>query len=318
MYPDLGLLAGLLAVLAAVSLLLFVTLRPRYQDISLGRRRPASTTGTGTGQSVLTRMADATVAAVERGVSPRRGGLFGPAAVQDAGLSMKSSEFIVLVLVGSFVLGVCGLFLGGLLPCLLFAAASPLLASLILTSRTSKRRRKFGDQLPDMLRALSGSLRAGHSITQSMHSASLDMPAPMSEELARIVNENRVGRPVAHAMAEVGARMECEDFEWLSQAIEINREVGGDLAAVLDHTADTVRERSQIKGQVRALAAEGKFSAYILIGLPIVVAILLNLVNPGYMSTLFQSLLGWVLITVGVIMMAIGSWWISRMVKIEF
>ena len=79
-------------------------------------------------------------------------------------------------------------------------------------------------------------------------------------------------------------RMQCEDFEWLSQAIEINREVGGDLAGVLDHVAETVRERAQIKGQVRALAAEGKFSAYILIALPFFVAIFINLVNPGYMA----------------------------------
>ena len=106
----------------------------------------------------------------------------------------------------------------------------------------------------------------------------------MGEELARIVNEARVGRPVSESMAEVGQKMQCEDFEWLSQAIEINREVGGDLAGVLDHVAETVRERAQIKGQVRALAAEGKFSAYILIALPFVVAVFINLVNPGYMA----------------------------------
>jgi tight adherence protein B len=151
-----------------------------------------------------------------------------------------------------------------------------------------------------------------------MHNASVEMPAPMGEELARVVNEARVGRPVSESMAEVGRRMKCEDFEWLSQAIKINREVGGDLAGVLDHVAETVRERSQIKGQVRALAAEGKFSAYILIALPFVVAMFINLVNPGYMSVLTETVLGWVLITASVIMMAIGSFWISRMVKIEF
>ena len=112
--------------------------------------------------------------------------------------------------------------------------------------------------------------------------------------------------------------MQCEDFEWLSQAIEINREVGGDLAGVLDHVAETVRERAQIKGQVRALAAEGKFSAYILIALPFFVAVFINLANPGYMAVLTQTMLGWVFISAGVIMMAIGSFWISRMVKIDF
>lgn len=316
MFPDLMLVAGLAAILVAMSLLLFVALRPRYQDIALSRRRQAAPVDSG--PSVVSRLADVTVAAVERGVGPRRGGMFGAAALQEAGLTIKPSEFLVLILAGSLVLGVAGFALDGLVPGILFAVISPVLARLVLSVNAAKRRRKFGEQLTDMLRAISGSLRSGHSITQSMHSASLEMAAPMSEELSRIVNENRVGRPVSEAMAEVGRRMQCEDFEWLSQAIEINREVGGDLAGVLDHAAETVRERSQIKGQVRALAAEGKFSAFILIGLPFVVAILINVVNPGYMATLFQSLLGWVFIIAGVIMMAIGSFWISRMVKIEF
>ncbi|MFK0009888.1 type II secretion system F family protein [Paenarthrobacter sp. NPDC090520] len=313
---DLTLPAGVGALLVALSLLLFVALRPRYQDIAVARRRQAAPVETG--PSMVTRVADATVAAVERGVGPGKGGVFGATALQEAGLALKASEFIVLILAGSLVLGVAGFAVGGLLLCILFAVISPVVAWMLVTVGAGKRRRKFGDQLTDMLRAISGSLRSGHSITSSMHTASLEMPAPMSEELSRIVNENRVGRPVSEAMAEVGRRMQCEDFEWLSQAIEINREVGGDLAGVLDHAAETVRERSQIKGQVRALAAEGKFSAFILIGLPFVVAILINVVNPGYMATLFQSLLGWIFITVGVIMMAIGSFWISRMVKIEF
>ncbi|MGO4250563.1 type II secretion system F family protein [Paenarthrobacter sp. RAF54_2] len=316
MFQDITLPAGIIAILVALSLLLFVALRPRYQDIHVSRRRPTTTTETE--QSVITKISDATVAAVERGVGQRRGGIFGPETLQEAGLAIKASEFVVLLLVGSFVLGAGGFMAGGLFLCIVLALTSPLLAWMLLTVKTGKRRTKFAGQLTDMLRAISGSLRSGHSVTQSMHSASLEMPAPMSEELARIVNENRVGRPVSDSMAEVGRRMRCEDFEWLSQAIEINREVGGDLAGVLDHAAETVRERSQIKGQVRALAAEGKFSAYILIGLPFVIAVLINVVNPGYMATLFHSLLGWGLIIVGVIMMGIGSIWISRMVKIEF
>ncbi len=316
MLQDPSLLAGLAALLAASSLLLFVAWRPHHQDIALRRRRPGSPAENE--QSVVTRMADATVAAVELGVGRKRAGWFGRNALQEAGVTLQPSEYMALVLVGSVVLGFLGFVAGGVPLGILLALLSPLAGRLFLTIGAGKRRRKFAEQLTDMLRAISGSLRSGHSITSSMHSTSLEMPAPMSEELARIVNENRVGRPVSDAMAEVGRRMQCEDFEWISQAVEINREVGGDLAGVLDHAAETVRERSQIKGQVRALAAEGKFSAYILIGLPFVVAILINVVNPGYMATMFQSLLGWLLIGAGVVMMTIGSFWISRMVKIEF
>ncbi len=309
------LIIGSAAIVTAVLLTLFVALRPRYRDIAASRRRPGAPDE---GSSVISKLGDATVSVVERGVTRGRGGVFGVDALNDAGVTSKPSEFAVLILIGSIVLGLVGFLLQGLPLGIVFALLSPLAAYLVVKVRTGRRRAAFGGQLSDMLMALSGSLRAGHGITQSLQSASLEMPAPMSEELARIVNENRVGRPVSESMADVGRRMQCEDFEWLSQAIEINREVGGDLAGVLDHVGETVRERSQIKGQVRALAAEGKFSAYILIALPFFVAGFLNFANPGYMAVLTQSLLGWGFIAVGAIMMTIGSFWISRMVKIEF
>ncbi|WOH17565.1 type II secretion system F family protein [Paenarthrobacter sp. GOM3] len=315
MVPDYAVILGAAALVSAVLLLLLVALRPRYKDIDLSRRRPSSGDA---GPSVISKLGDATTSAVEHSVNQGRDGLFGRDALNDAGITSKPSEVAVLILIGSFVGGLMGVLLHGFLLAVILAFVSPLVAVLIVKVRTGRRRTAFGNQLSDMLMALSGSLRAGHGIGQSLQSASMEMPAPMSHELARIVNENRVGRSVSASMADVGRRMQCEDFEWLSQAIEINREVGGDLSVVLDHVAETVRERAQIKGQIRALAAEGKFSAYILIGLPFAVAGFLNLANPGYMGVLTQSLLGWVFIALCATMMAIGSFWISRMVKIEF
>jgi len=313
--PDAALLSGAAFILVAAVLALFVAFKPRYADIQLSRRRPYSPKGS---ISVISRLSGATVAAVERGVGPGRGGLFGRDALSGAGLKSTPAEFVVLMLAGSLVLGTMGLMAQNLFMAILLAAMAPVGAWLLVAFRTGRRRAAFESQLSDMLMSISGSLRAGHGIAQSLHSTSVEMPAPMSEELARIVNEQRVGRNVSESMAEVAMRMQCEDFEWLSQAIEINREVGGDLAGVLDHVAHTVRERAQIKGQVRALAAEGKFSAYILIALPFFVAAFLHLTNPTYVGVLTESVLGWIFISGGVIMMAIGSFWISRMVKIVF
>ena len=308
-------LAGMALILMAVTIALFVTFGPRYKDIHINRRRPKSAASK---SSAVSWLGAGAIAAVERRVGQKAGGPFGRDALADAGLKSSPSEFIVLIGTACTVLGVLGFAAQGLLLAIVFAALGPLLALLFLKAMTGRRRAAFENQLSDMLMSLSGSLRAGHGVSQSLHSASLEMPAPMGDELARIVNESLVGRPVTDSMTEVGQRMQCEDFEWLSQAIEINREVGGDLAGVMDHVADTVRERAQIKGQIRALAAEGKFSAYILIALPFFVAAFISLTNPGYISTLFTSVLGWVMISVGVIMMAIGSFWISRMVKIKF
>ena len=311
---DSAVLAGAGLILLAAALALFVAFRPRYTDINVTRRRPPSESNA----SVISKLSGVTVAAVERRVGQKSSGLFGRDALGGAGLQLRPSEFVVLILVAALVLGLTGYVLQGWLLAGLFAATAPVGSKALISFKTGRRRAAFEGQLSDMLMSLSGSLRAGHSIAQSMRTASVEMSAPMSEELARIVNEERVGRPLSESMAEVGQRLQCEDFEWLSQAIEINREVGGDLAGVLDHVAETVRERAQIKGQVRALAAEGKFSAYILIALPFFVAIFINLVNPGYMGVLTTTTLGWVLIAASVVMMAIGSFWISRMVKIEF
>jgi tight adherence protein B len=310
-----ALLSGIALIFLAIMTALFLTFRPRYKDIHVSRRRPYSPE---VSSSVISRLSGVTIAAVERRVGQGGGEAFGSEALRGAGLKLPPSEFMVLAVVAAFLLGLAGYVLQGLLTAVLLAIMVPVCAKLFITIRTGRRRTAFEGQLSDMLMSLSGSLRAGHSISQSLQSASIEMPAPMSEELARIVNADRVGTSASDAMAEVGRRLQCEDFEWLSQAIEINREVGGDLAGVLDHVADTVRERAQIKGQVRALAAEGKFSAYILIALPFFVAGFINMTNPGYMGVMTQHVLGWVFIAVCVIMMAIGSFWISRMIKIEF
>ena len=120
------------------------------------------------------------------------------------------------------------------------------------------------------------------------------------------------------SLEETAARMDSEDFRWIGQAIQINREVGGDLAEVLEQVAGTIRERSEIKGQVRSLSAEGKMSAVVLMGMPIAVAVMLSVINPGYMSVFIEKPIGNVLIVVSGVMFVIGGFWMSRTVKIKF
>jgi tight adherence protein B len=165
---------------------------------------------------------------------------------------------------------------------------------------------------------LSGGLRAGHSLLRSIDAVSQEAEAPTSEEFARIVTETRLGRDLSESLADAAFRLRSEDFDWTGQAIEIHREVGGDLADVLDHVGETIRERAEIKGQVQALSAEGKLSAYILIALPVGMFVYLNFANPSYIGTLFTSLVGWGMVVFALIQLAIGSFWLSRVVKIKF
>ena len=151
--------------------------------------------------------------------------------------------------------------------------------------RTSRRRAKFADQLDDTLQLIAGGLRAGHGLIRSGRRGRAATPTrPTSEELARVVNETRLGRDLADALAVTAQRMQSDDFEWVAQAIAINRETGGNLAEVLDQVGKTIRERNQIRRQVSALSAEGRLSAIVLVALPIVVFLFLAVIQPTYFA----------------------------------
>ena len=141
---------------------------------------------------------------------------------------------------------------------------------------------------------------------------------PTSEEFARIINQTRVGRELGSAFDESAQRMNSDDFAWVTQAIAINREVGGNLAEVLDGVSQTIRERNQIRRQVKALSAEGRLSAIVLILLPFGIAGFLMLSNPGYMAKFTQSLMGYAMLVVSVILLVIGGLWLHKVVKVKF
>jgi tight adherence protein B len=207
--------------------------------------------------------------------------------------------------------------LGPFLAILLFIAA-PFIGHLVLNFRAGKRRNKFDQQLGDTLQLLAGGLRAGHSILRAVDAAAAESQSPTSEEMRRVITETSLGRDLLASLTDTAERMRNEDFVWIAQAIQINREVGGNLAEVLDQVNETIRERSEIKGHIKGLAAEGKFSAYILIAMPIGIVIMLMTVNPGYMDAMFTHPLGWVMIGVSVVLMTIGSLWMRKIINLKF
>lgn len=313
--------AGIAACLAAVVVLLFTVYRPAGAEISRERRNrlaggPAFTAVRSA--SLLTRFSGAAVGVAERTVGTTGRGLFRQEALQGAGLKLSPAEFLVLLAAGAVVAALLGIALNGPGLGLVLALLVPLAGWLVLAMLREKRRTKFDLQLPDLITTLAGSLRAGHSVMRALDSSAREFDAPMSEELARIVNEVRMGRHPEETMTDTARRMDSEDFSWIAEAIQINREVGGDLSQVLDQVGATIRERAQIKGQVRALSAEGKMSAYILIALPFGVSAVLYFMNPSYLSTLFTHPLGLAMLVAGGVMLAIGSFWMSRMIKIKF
>jgi tight adherence protein B len=130
--------------------------------------------------------------------------------------------------------------------------------------------------------------------------------------------ETRVGRDLGAALDEVAERMGSDDFSWIAQAIAIHREVGGNLAEVLDAVGHTIRERNAIRRQVRALSAEGKLSALVLMALPFGIAGFIGATNPAYLARFTQSLLGYGMLAAAVLLLVVGGLWLKKMVSIRF
>jgi tight adherence protein B len=303
------------ALLFLAPLLLGVALLiPGAPEIALGRRRPYDTDP----PSRLTRLANITVGALNRFLASRNVRLYNREALENAGVRLSQAEFIVLVIAGAIVGALVGLVIGVPVVSVLLVLVAPFAGHLVLGFLAGKRRARFDQQLGDTLQLLAGGLRAGHSILRAIDAAAAESQSPTSEEMRRVITETSLGRDLLASLTDTSERMKNEDFVWIAQAIQINREVGGNLAEVLDQVNETIRERSEIKGHIKALAAEGKFSAYILIAMPIGIVLMLMTVNPGYMDAMFTHPLGWAMIAASVVFMTIGSLWMRKIIDLKF
>ncbi|MFD5865273.1 type II secretion system F family protein [Agromyces sp. NPDC127015] len=318
MNPGL-LIGGLVVVLLALLALIFFVIAPPAPRVARDRRLAPGAEYV----SPLTRMTQATTAALDNAAAKQKRQLFGEEELELAGIKTEPSGFAIFVFAGSAVLALLGALLGltsgtSIWLALLFGFLGPVIAKFIVASRTSSRRAKFADQIDDLVQMIAGGLRAGHGLNRSLAAVAVEAEAPVSEELARVVNETRLGRPLSDALHAIALRMKSADFEWVAQAIAINQETGGNLAEVLDQVGKTIRERNQIRRHVRALSAEGRLSAIILVALPIGVFLFLLLVNPTYVSFFFTNVVGWIALFVAFVLLVVGSIWVFFAARVKF
>jgi tight adherence protein B len=304
--------AALAAALAA-GLLCYLLLSPGPVQIPIERRRPGHIPT----QSALQRGAATATRTVERAMG-RRGTPVGASTLDLAGMKTRPQDFVFLIIVSSLVGVAVGLLLHGVLLAVLLAAVVPLGARIMLGLRITRRQKQFAEQLDDVLQLMASNLRAGHSLPQALASVAKEAESPTSDEFVRIINETRVGRDLGVALDVTAERMASDDFSWITQAIAINREVGGNLAEVLDGVADTIRQRNDIRRQVATLSAEGRLSALILMALPFGLAAFLLVTNPSYLAPFTESLLGYGLMIMGVLMLSVGGLWLRKTVEIKF
>lgn len=304
-------LAAACVGLAAV-LISLVVLTP--SRAAIGRRRLGVTER----DSVLSRSTETVTGLIDRGLVSSRRRAAWEGALDRAGLRMAVSEFIVMVGAAALLALALGLLAGGILVGVLLAGFAVAGAVVVVTVRSDRRKAAFADQLDDILTLLAGNLRAGHSLLQALDSLSGDVEEPAASEIIRAVTQVRVGRDLSDALGDVADRMDSDDFRWITQAISIHRQVGGNLADVLDTVANTIRERGQVRRQIRSLSAEGRLSAYVLIALPFGVVLFLAVANPGYLSVFTTTGIGVAMLVAAIVLLVVGIFWMRATVKVEF
>ena len=239
--------------------------------------------------------------------------------LDSAGSRFSAAEWL-LVHVGIFVVAaLVGLLLGGgSVPLFLLGAALGAVGPWVyLGFRAARRRKAFDAAIPDTLQLMSGSLAAGLSLAQAADTVTREGAEPVAGEFRRALVETRLGVPLEDALEGVAERFDSDDLHWTVMAIRIQREVGGNLAELLDTVAATMREREYVRRQVSALSAEGRVSAWVLGALPGLFLVYLLVANRDYVMPLFTDPRGLVLLVGGTLWLAVGVFWMSRLVKVE-
>ncbi|MEX2562167.1 MAG: type II secretion system F family protein [Nitriliruptoraceae bacterium] len=297
-----------LAVASLIAVVAIAPHTPRLDPSRLGGRH----------RSRVARAVDRVLGAAESGLQ-RGGRLAGLAdALDRAGVAMTPGRYLVNIAAQVAIAGMAGFILSGTLLAMFAMATMIVLARVMLTIKMERRRAAFADQLDDTLQLLAGSLRAGHSLLQSIDTVASEAEKPTSDEFRRIINATRLGQDLSQTFEGVVQRTESADLDWVAQAIAIHREVGGNLAGVLDSVGETIRERNQIRRQVKALSAEGRLSAMVLMGLPIGLLAFLSITSPGHIQAFTSSLLGLAMLGSGIVLLLVGGLWLRKLVRIEF
>ena len=239
--------------------------------------------------------------------------------LEGAGMALKAPEWLLMHLGIAFAAGMFGLLLGAgnPVPGLLLFVLGVVGPWIYLGSRRSRRLKAFDSGLADTLQLMSGSLSAGLSLAQSLDTIVREGTEPITSEFKRVIVESRLGVPLEDALDGVAQRMQSKDFTWVVMAIRIQREVGGNLAELLNTVAATLREREYLRRHVRALSAEGRLSCWILGGLPPAFLLYLTLTKYNYVSVMYTSAIGLVMMFVMVVLLVVGIFWMSKVAKVD-
>jgi tight adherence protein B len=192
-----------------------------------------------------------------------------------------------------------------------------MLPNFYIRRKRTRRMNAFEELLPETIDLVGRALRAGHPLSAGFKMAADDGPEPVAAEFRRVFEEQRFGLPLQDSLLGMADRVNLVDVRILVTAILIQREVGGNLAEILDNLSAVVRARFTIRRQIRVYTAQGRMTGYLLSALPIIIFSILYTINAKYMSILFTDPVGKILIAVAISMQLIGFLWIRKIIRIE-
>jgi tight adherence protein B len=268
--------------------------------------------------TVVRREAEGPLPAVERAVLKTRAGSQLALLIEQSGVQTTPGA----ILVSSFgAASVAALLTALFVPYLIVVPFAALAAGFLpfawLRWKRSSRMKKFEEQFPDALDVLSRAVRAGHAFQAALGMAADELPWPVGPELKKAFDQQNFGLPLRDALGQLADRVPILDVRFFVTAVLIQRDTGGNLAEILDNLAAVVRERFKIQRQVRVHTAHGRFTGYVLLGLPPFLAIALTMIDPDHMTPLFHEHLGQMMLAGVLVMQAVGYVWIRRVMKIE-
>ncbi len=256
------------------------------------------------------------VAAIESGLARRSLSAGLTARLRAADLNLRPGEFLLISL-GPGLLGtLLGAIFGGL-AALLLGAVGLLAPTILLVARSQERQKQIAAALPDTLGTISNALRAGFSLLQALDACARQTKGALGQELERMLAETRVGVPIDEALENLATRARSADLELMVTVVGIQRQVGGNLAEILDRIQLTIRERVRLQGEVRALSAQGRTSAMVVGAMPIALVAVMQVMSPTFLAPMWRPGPGQALLLFAVFLQAIGFVALRRIVRIE-
>ena len=243
-------------------------------------------------------------------------------SLAQADLKLRPAEYIAAMIIAAFLLGFFAWAIGGqnIVSALIGAVLGGMIPRIYMKRQQNKRITTFGNQLPDMLNLTVNGLRAGYSTMQALESVSKELPPPLSDEFSRVVKEMQLGIAMEDALNNMHRRIPSDDLDLIITAINVQREVGGNLAEILDMISYTIRERIKIKGEIKVLVSQVIYSGRFLALLPLILMGLLWFANREYLMTFFSPgnlLCGGIMLGIAAVMVASGYIVMNKLADIE-